>query len=75
MSFRELSQPLANVRIMSLETLSPSRAGDFKTCPQLLVEDVLTPSMLPLDFSPGRFRPLPKGPEDLTPWGVGPAPR
>ncbi len=33
--FRDLSQGLANVAAMSLETLSPSRAGDFKSCPQL----------------------------------------
>lgn len=34
-SFRDLSQEVANVADMSLETLSPSRAGDFKSCPQL----------------------------------------
>jgi putative RecB family exonuclease len=33
--FRDLSQVVANVLIMSLVTLSPSRAGDFKSCPQL----------------------------------------
>ncbi|HDH27262.1 MAG TPA: PD-(D/E)XK nuclease family protein [Actinobacteria bacterium] len=38
-SFRDsrhvVSHPVAIVTTMSLQTLSPSRAGDFKTCPQL----------------------------------------
>jgi uncharacterized protein (TIGR03790 family) len=67
-----LANPWVSWRVV---VLGDPLYNPFKTCPQLLVEDVLTPSMLPLDFSPERFRPLPKGPEDLTPWGVGPAPR
>ena len=43
----------------------------FKVNAQLVVEDVLTGVMLPLDHSPERFSPLPKGPEDLKPWGPG----
>jgi len=43
----------------------------FKVNPQLVLEDVLTERMLPLDHRPERFRPLPKGPEDLQPWGPG----
>lgn len=67
-----LANPWVSWRVI---VLGDPLYNPFKNRPQLVVEDVLTDSMLPLDFSPERFRPLPKGPEDLKPRGVASVPR
>ncbi|UCG31951.1 MAG: TIGR03790 family protein [Phycisphaerales bacterium] len=67
-----LANPWVSWRVI---VLGDPLYNPFKTCPQVVVEDVLTPSMLPLDYSAERFRALPKGPEDLVPRGTRPVPQ